>query len=401
MDTHDGAPALAQESGNLAAALYATVGVVTLLWTLISGGRLDARMVAFVALCTGFGAVFPFLPWRRHGRTLLPAAEMSATMVLVVFMPLIVRSPWLVVLPCILAMWAGAVLDWRWLVIGQLPPTLTLGLLLSDRISAAAAWSTALMELAFAWSIGFATATMRGRVDRANARLHASETADAERAQRELQDRDRLQRSIGQAVHEIVSASGTVRDQSSHIASAIEEMARTVQHIAASADHASRTVEDVASAAERSRGLVDQLDESGQRIISVVDAIAALSAQTNLLALNATIEAARAGEAGKGFAVVAGEVKDLAQQTAQSAAEITAIVSQVHGRVAETTGVMASIADMVTALQAEQIGLATAITEQASTIDQISRAATGEAEGVSAIANAIGDLDRQAAGAPS
>jgi hypothetical protein len=398
MTTHDGGTALAQESGNLAAALYATAGAVTLLWTLASGAELDGRLVAFVVLCLSCGAVFPFLPWRRHP-ALLPAAEMSATATLVVFMPLIVRSPWLVVLPCILAMWSGAVLDWRWLIAGQVPPTLTMGWLLSDRMNAASAWSTALMELAFALSIGLATAWMRGRVDRANALLYEARAADAARAARELEERDQVTQTVGRAVHEIVSASGTVRDQSTQIASAIEEMARTVQHISASADHASRTVEDVASAAVRSRGLVDQLDESGQRIISVVDAIAALSAQTNLLALNATIEAARAGEAGRGFAVVAGEVKDLAQQTAQSAAEITAIVSQVHSRVAETTGVMASIADMVTALQDEQIGLASAINQQASTVEEIARAAAGEAEGVSAIANAIGELDRQTAAA--
>ncbi len=82
-------------------------------------------------------------------------------------------------------------------------------------------------------------------------------------------------------------------------------------------DHvAHQVVEGIAE----SNHAVDKIHAATEIIMNIAE-------QTNLLALNASIEAARAGEVGKGFAVVAGEIKNLAEQSNESAKNIQEIIS--------------------------------------------------------------------------
>ncbi|MBU5472437.1 methyl-accepting chemotaxis protein [Roseburia sp. MSJ-14] len=74
-------------------------------------------------------------------------------------------------------------------------------------------------------------------------------------------------------------------------------------------------------------------NESAANINKAVEIIKELAEQTNLLSLNASIEAARAGEAGKGFAVVAEEIRNLAEESSNSAAEIEGIVKDLTGNI--------------------------------------------------------------------
>ena len=83
-------------------------------------------------------------------------------------------------------------------------------------------------------------------------------------------------------------------------------------------------------ATEEVKNVIEQTNDSSVKIGQASNVISSIAQQTNLLALNATIEAARAGSAGRGFAVVAEEIKNLALQSSASTEEIDSIVSELQ-----------------------------------------------------------------------
>ncbi|OPA76175.1 methyl-accepting chemotaxis protein [Paenibacillus selenitireducens] len=132
---------------------------------------------------------------------------------------------------------------------------------------------------------------------------------------------------------------------------AVNEMSMGVQHISVNAQQVADAVvvtsekseegnQAIQSAIQQMQSIhmtmdglskmIAELGERSKHIGKIVDLITNIAKQTNLLALNASIESARAGEHGKGFAVVANEVRNLAEQSSQSAKQIAEMVAAIQ-----------------------------------------------------------------------
>lgn len=190
--------------------------------------------------------------------------------------------------------------------------------------------------------------------------------------------------------------SSRTESQAGHLqrtSSAMTQLSETVRHNAAASRQASGLAESasqVAGKGSQSVGEVVQrmaeIQSSSQRITEIIGVIDGIAFQTNILALNAAVEAARAGEQGRGFAVVAGEVRSLAQRSAEAAKEIKALISEsverVDGGHRLVTQAGATMAEIV-----QRVGEVSAL------MSEITAASAQQEAGIGEIAASVHDLD--------
>jgi methyl-accepting chemotaxis protein len=207
--------------------------------------------------------------------------------------------------------------------------------------------------------------------------------------------------SVSAAAQEIASGSVSLSTRTEQTAANLEETAAGMEEVmstaAQSAETANQANQLATRAAESARhggsvvqqvvASMDHITESSRKINDIIGVIDGIAFQTNILALNAAVEAARAGDQGKGFAVVAGEVRALAQRSAEAAKEIkaliTASVQSVEGGSTQVAQAGQSMEEIVGGVQ-----------RVSALIGEITAATAEQRDGINQLNVAVSNLDQ-------
>lgn len=230
--------------------------------------------------------------------------------------------------------------------------------------------------------------------------------------------------NVNVAVDEIANGATSQADETQKVNSQINDMGDAITKTSQNVDSLTQsteqmkehneqldtTIQELMAISDRNKeslaAVYNQTNETNQSVMHIgnaVDMITDIAGQTNLLSLNASIEAARAGEYGKGFAVVADQIRQLADQSANTAKEIGEIVAELienSNTSVETMGVVRqemtgqyeklnTTKDIFEQLNEEVNNVVTAIesiSTEVESLDKLKGEVLGSAESLAAIA---------------
>ncbi|MBK4771434.1 MAG: HAMP domain-containing protein [Pantoea sp. Morm] len=177
-------------------------------------------------------------------------------------------------------------------------------------------------------------------------------------------------------------------------AASMEQLTATVKQNAENARQASQLALNASETAQQGGKVVDgvvstmkDIAGSSKKIADITSVIDGIAFQTNILALNAAVEAARAGEQGRGFAVVAGEVRSLAQRSAQAAKEIKGLIEDSVSRVNTGSVLVESAGETMSEI-------VNAVTRVTDIMGEIASASDEQSRGIDQVGLAVNEMDR-------